>query len=56
MSSLSRAVRLVVAALREIFDESAYERFLARGKMASSRQAYAAFVHERDVRRRVRCC
>lgn len=46
------------AALREIFDESAYERFLARNQLKSSRQAWAAFIQEQSTRRekRVRCC
>jgi len=32
-----------VSALREIFDESAYNRFLDRRQLPSSREAYAAF-------------
>ncbi|HTC93873.1 MAG TPA: hypothetical protein VK699_10510 [Terriglobales bacterium] len=50
--------QLLVATLREIFDENAYSRFLAREGMASSRMAYAAFLREREavVQRRPRCC
>jgi hypothetical protein len=46
------------AALREIFDESAYERFLARNQVESSRLAWAAFIREQGARRekRARCC
>jgi hypothetical protein len=52
------AWRLLVATLREIFDENAYARFLAREGLASSRAAYAAFLREREaaVQRRPRCC
>ncbi len=45
------------AMLREIFDESAYARFLARHRMPSSGAAYAAFLHEKNGGRpRPRCC
>jgi hypothetical protein len=52
------AVRISVAALREIFDEAAYLRFLDRGGMPSSSQAYAAFRREfEDAKvRRLKCC
>jgi hypothetical protein len=51
-------VATVFAALREIFDEAAYERFLNRAKAASSSEAYAAFCREREKMsaRRPRCC
>jgi hypothetical protein len=50
--------RLLTATLREIFDETAYARFLDRAGMASSSEAYAAFRREFDeVRvRRPKCC
>jgi hypothetical protein len=50
--------RIVLCALREIFDESAYARFLTRGGKPSSRVAYAEFLREtEDARaRRARCC
>jgi hypothetical protein len=56
--AVSRFGYLLLATLREIFEESAYERFLKRRGLASSRQAYAAFLHEtQHVReRRARCC
>jgi hypothetical protein len=62
MSSVLRAGRCFAenlwAALREIFDESAYERFLARNQVESSRSAWAAFIREQGRRRekRTRCC
>jgi len=48
----------LLATLREIFDESAYERFLRRTHVASSAQAYAAFRKESEnaKARRPRCC
>ena len=48
----------VRATLREIFDESAYERFLASKGLASSTAAYGEFIHETEHMRvrRPRCC
>jgi hypothetical protein len=58
MTKIRQVVEIVVAALREIFDESAYARFLARRSLASSPQSYAAFLREQDLTkaRRPRCC
>jgi hypothetical protein len=44
--------------LREIFDESAYARFLERAGIGSSNEAYAAFRQEfEEVKaRRPKCC
>jgi hypothetical protein len=44
--------------LLEIFDESAYARFLQRRQLVSSPQAYAEFLVENEARaqRRPRCC
>jgi hypothetical protein len=44
--------------LREIFDESAYARFLSRQELTSSVEAYAAFMREAETAktRRPRCC
>jgi hypothetical protein len=55
---IHRAWQLLVMTLREIFDENAYARFLAREGIASSRCAYAAFQREREaaVEKRPRCC
>lgn len=51
-------LRVIWAALREIFDEAAYDRFLAEHRQASSEQAFADFLEERKqhVERRPRCC
>ena len=53
-----KALRLLWAALREIFDESAYERFLAEHALARSRGSYARFMEDRRMaqERRPRCC
>ena len=44
--------------LREIFDENAYARYLARVGGVPGRESYAAFLEERRATdlRRVRCC
>ena len=49
---------LALATLREIFDESAYERFLARHNLTPSPASYADFraEHETTKLRRPRCC
>jgi hypothetical protein len=55
---LLNAGRVLMDVLREIFDESAYARFLERKKASASPQSYAAFSRERDAaqERRQRCC
>jgi hypothetical protein len=55
---LKNAAFLFLAALREIFDESAYARYLERSRLAASREAYAAFLREHELAkaRRPRCC
>jgi hypothetical protein len=55
---LVRAFGIMVAALREIFDESAYQRFLARHRIPSTAAAYSEFCrdHECIKARRPRCC
>jgi len=60
--SLRKRVRHMVGIIRatlgEIFEESAYARFLQRYGLKSSRKAYALFLHESEASRgrRVRCC
>ena len=58
MSRIRRAAAIVRAVLREIFDESAYERFLAKKSWQPSREAYAMFLREGEQMqaRRPRCC
>ncbi len=53
-----RALRLIWAALREIFDEAAYDRFLTSHSLANSPDSYANFERDRRAaqERRPRCC
>jgi hypothetical protein len=58
MSRFVEAGRILLATLREIFDEAAYARFLRRTRMVSSAKAYAAFREEFEEAkaRRPKCC
>jgi len=54
-----RFFRTILAALKEIFEVSAYERFCSREKVEVSRESYASFVRESSEARNqhiVRCC
>ena len=57
-AAMTNGSRLLSTALREIFDEAAYARFLERTGQDSSRAAYAGFLRERAAsqERRARCC
>jgi hypothetical protein len=58
LSSLFRIASVGRAIVREIFDESAYDRFLDRTHQPSSANAYAVFRQENEQAksRRARCC
>jgi hypothetical protein len=58
MRVLQKILGIVLAALREIFDESAYSRYLVSHHAAASRSSYAAFLREQEglKARRPRCC
>jgi hypothetical protein len=58
MKRVRQIAEIVRSVAREIFDESAYARFLARRKVPSSREAYADFQQEVEVARarRPKCC
>jgi hypothetical protein len=58
LAAITRPFNVLVAALREIFDESAYARFLDRRRVASSQAAYGEFLRESEIAkaRRPRCC
>lgn len=58
MTRLIKAAHIFVAMLQEIFDESAYARFLGRTRMRTSAAAYAAFCREREAARNrsPKCC
>ena len=55
---LPRFAAILASLLQEIFDESAYHRFLARNQISSSTTAYAAFRMENDRLKgqRPKCC
>lgn len=55
---LRSAVHVLKATLREIFDESAYDRFLARTYTERSATSYGAFMREREgaIAHKQRCC
>jgi hypothetical protein len=58
MKGIVSGWRILMATLREIFDEAPYARFLRRAGMASSSEAYAAFRREFEEAkmRRPKCC
>lgn len=51
-------IQTMRATLREIFDESAYDRFLLRTHASRSTASYRAFTRERDAAmlKNPRCC
>ena len=54
----TKTMRILRAMLREIFDESAYDRFLQRTKAPRSVASYRDFMQEREagMTRRPKCC
>jgi len=58
MRRIRKGLKILLAALREIFDESAYARYLAQNQLSSSPAAYAGFLREYELvkARRPRCC
>jgi len=58
LKALARAFAVLAEMLKEIFDESGYQRFLDRKELQSSSQAYAMFrqENEQSKSRRPRCC
>jgi len=52
------AWKIIRAMLREIFDESAYDRFLLRTQSSRSIASYREFAQERDAAmlKKPRCC
>jgi hypothetical protein len=55
---LKSAMQTIRATLREIFDESAYDRFLLRTHASRSVASYREFTNERDAAllKKPRCC
>jgi hypothetical protein len=57
VKKLNQAAAVFLAALREIFDESAYQRFLQRTGQLPSRSSYHEFLRQRFAAKpRPRCC
>ena len=58
ISAIEEFLRILVATLREIFDENAYQRFLLRTGSAASVQIYREFMREREsaMATKPRCC
>ena len=57
MRQLRQAGATFLAVLREIFDESAYRRFLRRTGQPASRSSYRDFLAQRYAGKpRPRCC
>jgi len=52
------ALHILRAVFCEIFDESAYHRFLQRTQASQSAESYRAFLREREsaIARKPRCC
>jgi hypothetical protein len=55
---ITRFLHLIHAALREIFDESAYDRFLLRESASRSVASYRDFMRDREtsMAKKPRCC
>ena len=53
-----KIMQTIKATVREIFDESAYDRFLQRTQAARSTASYREFMQERDaaIVKKPRCC
>lgn len=58
LARLASAIQTLRAVLREIFDESAYERFLLRTNGVHNLTSYRDFMQERDaaMAEKPRCC
>ncbi len=57
MRKLRQAGVTLAAMLREIFDESAYRRFLQRTGQSASRASYREFLQQLlELKPRSRCC
>ena len=58
MSHLREFFKTLLAVLREIFDENAYQRFLLRTNNVASVDSYRQFQREREagVATNPRCC
>ncbi len=57
-AAIAEPIKIFIAALREIFEEAAYDRFLNRRSLRSSPRAYRDFLRETEAAkaRRPKCC
>ena len=51
-----RYLRLLLEILREIFDESAYQRFCGREGTNQGRMSYSDFLRQREKIKKMTCC
>jgi len=58
MSKLQQVFRLLVSLIREISDESAYERYLRNSGQQHSRETWRRFIDKRHSRKfkNAKCC
>jgi len=58
MNRLRSFFKVLLATLREIFDENAYQRFLIRTGGVASVESYRVFLQEREahIAQKPRCC
>jgi hypothetical protein len=58
MNHVSAFFTILLATLREIFDENAYQRFLVRTGSPHSTRSYQEFMRERETQmsQKPRCC
>jgi len=58
LRSFQNALNVIRSVFREIFDESAYHRFLERTNALPSAESYCAFQREREtaMAQKPRCC
>jgi hypothetical protein len=55
---IKNAWHILCATLNEIFDESAYDRFLLQKRIPRSAESYRAFMQEKEagIAQRPKCC
>ena len=49
-------LQVLRAVLREIFEESAYERYCQREGISPDRESYATFLRQASSKPKVKCC
>jgi hypothetical protein len=57
-TSFRHVLQLLLATAREIFDESAYQRFLTHHHLNANPASYSSFLKEQETRkaRQPKCC